>query len=463
MKPVLNWIKANLVAVICVVVVLIALPVAWFFSSGWNKSIKTSREAEVGREMQAITQARVDYTLPSYEPGVEPVSLSTEPNDALTRWFKARRDEIKSEADALVQRIIAFNKGEGPDAQAVGRRPHAPLIEGLFPAPQGDPTERFYEMEDALLGKRGRTDPYEALLRRINAGGPPEPQRVAEAVENVRARELEKIGPARQATAEEAAEIQKKLVERRIAEYQARARDISVYASTDAFESDQKKGAAIPTEQLVGLYSREPARLRPMRFFLWQWDLWTYTDLLEAVRIANTGPGNRPLNVVQAPVKRIEYVSAREVEGVFEDSSTPDPMGGMGMGEPAAPTPAVPATLVTDPTRSVTGRASGEWNTLYDVRRADMRLIVDSKRVDEVIRAFSATNLMTVLDMDIEQIDVWEHLREGYYYGPDHVVRLNLNIETLWLRPWTTRLMPEILRNAMGVASETDPNAANPG
>ncbi len=467
MKPVLNWIKANLVAVICVVVVLIALPVAWFFSSRWNTEIKTEREAEVGREMQAITQARVDYTIPSYEPGGEPVSLATEPNDALTRWFKAQREQVKGQADALVERVIAFNKGEGADAQAVGRRPHTPLIERLFPAPQGDPTERFYEMEDALLGKRGRTNPYDALLKRINAGGPPDAVRVAEAVENVRARELEKFSATRQPTPEEQAEIQKKLIERRIAEYQSRARDLSVYATTAVFESDQKKGAAIPTEQLVGLYSREPARLRPMRFFLWQWDLWTYTDLLEAVRVANTGTGNRPLNIVQAPVKRIESVSAREVEGVFADPAAPDPMAGMGMGAAAAPTPAVPGGLVTDPTVSITGRTRGDWNTLYDVRRADMRLIVDSKRVDEVIRAFSATNLMTVLDMDIEQVDVWEHLREGYYYGPDHVVRLNLTIETLWLRPWTSKLMPEILRNALGVPSETDPNAdpnaANPG
>ena len=61
---------------------------------------------------------------------------------------------------------------------------------------------------------------------------------------------------------------------------------------------------------------------------------------------------------------------------------------------------------------------------------------------------------MTVTDVDLYEVDIWEDLERGYYYGSDHVVRAVLSIETVWLRSWMKDFMPSTVRTALGVPQE---------
>jgi hypothetical protein len=107
-----------------------------------------------------------------------------------------------------------------------------------------------------------------------------------------------------------------------------------------------------------------------------------------------------------------------------------------------------------DPSVSVTGRVSTD---AYDVVPARLTLIVDASRIPDIFQAFAETNLMTVLDIDISEIDVWEELRRGYFYGSDApVVRAELEIETVWLRSWTTPIMPESVKQVLGIETAED-------
>jgi hypothetical protein len=48
---------------------------------------------------------------------------------------------------------------------------------------------------------------------------------------------------------------------------------------------------------------------------------------------------------------------------------------------------------------------------------------------------------------------VWEHMRNGYAYGNEHVVKASMEVEILLLRSWTVPLMPESIRMILGVTS----------
>ena len=64
------------------------------------------------------------------------------------------------------------------------------------------------------------------------------------------------------------------------------------------------------------------------------------------------------------------------------------------------------------------------------------------------------TNFMTVIDMQYTDVDEYNALASGYVYGQDDVVELQLVIETLWFRSWTTELMPQMVRDALAVPSD---------
>jgi hypothetical protein len=110
-----------------------------------------------------------------------------------------------------------------------------------------------------------------------------------------------------------------------------------------------------------------------------------------------------------------------------------------------------PGRVPQDPRVSITGRVSSPENKLFDVRRARIELVVSSEKLPSVIEAFHSTGMMTVTDLDLEPIDVWEDLRQGYAYGNEHVVKASMEIEIVWLRSWTAGLMPATIRAVLGV------------
>ncbi|QYU66940.1 hypothetical protein J4558_18530 [Leptolyngbya sp. 15MV] len=174
--------------------------------------------------------------------------------------------------------------------------------------------------------------------------------------------------------------------------------------------------------------------------FLWQADYWMVSDLLLAVATANSRDG-KLLSVMEAPVKRIESI-------------TLEPLGGQrsSSGEEGMPPRA----------RSFTGRVGGGADGLYDIRHAQVTLIVSSERLPEVLDAFSRTNFITVVGVELASVDARAELDRGYFYGPDHVVRATLEIETVWLRSWMQPLMPPEV-SAMLTGVEPDPSQAAAG
>ncbi|NJL31820.1 MAG: hypothetical protein HC898_09415, partial [Phycisphaerales bacterium] len=108
-----------------------------------------------------------------------------------------------------------------------------------------------------------------------------------------------------------------------------------------------------------------------------------------------------------------------------------------------------PGTPITDDfARTPSGRVS---NHLYDVRHARLSVMVEMRRMPELIDALSRVNFMSVLSMDILPVDEYAALLEGYVLGSEDVVQADMVIESLWFRQWTEKLMPKPVRERLRI------------
>jgi hypothetical protein len=455
-KPVMDWIKGNVLIVVFSALILVMLPTSWFLSNSWDAKIRAKQEKDAADAFNKLQGLKINYTLPVIEASGQPISMSEFPNLTLINWFKEQRQVMLRQAESVVAKAEAFNKGVGPDAESVGRTEHVPLVEGVFPTGERYQLDR---LEDALLGKRGAANPYLALLASSRAGAPADPAQLAESLSAYRASEIEKItANKRDLTTEEQEKLAKQLSDRRLGEYQGRAQAISVYASMESLPSDPG-GAFVPTGQNI-----DPKFINAKDMFLFQWDYWVLRDIFAAVNLANSVNG-RLVNVDQAVVKRIEKIEIAMPHGVARGGRQTDPMSsyrGGGMdgfdAAPAAAEPPAPGMAPLDLDRSITGRQAP--NSIYDTRVVTLTAVVSSARLPDFLNAIERTNFMTVIDMDLEEVKVWDDLQRGYWYGPEHVVRATLQIETIWLRSWMTRYMPAALKADLNITDpEADPNA----
>lgn len=429
--------------IVSVLVILVALPVAWFFSQGLNSKLTQRQETEANSLLQQIDQLRVTYELPAPLAGMEPLSDSgVMPHPSRTEFYRTQLEQQRELLAKATQEIIDFN-----------RKGRQPLVEGLFPEEPEDGSQAqllLLRMQDVLIPREGQSA-YEQLLASVKATRPPEPQRVLDQLNDARSRLFEREraqgGEASMDRDEEAAMTQE-LTAQRISLYARPAQDGSIYMSLDAFPvgSPFQVSPAFPRQQLVATPSHGVA-------FLWQLDYWLAQDLVGFLREANTR-GGRLLPIVEAPVKRVLKIEGRPL-GIVRDQGQRDGRGGFGS-PGAGPDP---SNELFEPRFSggPSGREADWRNQLYDIRRVRMSLVVDSSRIPQVFDAASRQNLITVIDMDIQPVDVWAHLEQGYYYGQDHVVQLDIELELIYLRAWTAPLMPDSVRHELGLEPHPKP------
>ncbi|MCB9845053.1 MAG: hypothetical protein H6811_03585 [Phycisphaeraceae bacterium] len=438
MKNVMEWVKKNLLIVICLAVIIISLPASWLISGRWNGAVRKSAQKKVDAELKKVSNQNVTYQLPSLAPGVERVELSAPPNPKLTQWFDQRIAEQNAEAQAVAADALAFN-----------RRDHRPLVDSLFPSPPDAVAERLQPIEfvRALIGHRARPGVAQQMLDLINAGQPPAPSRVLAKLQDDRARfiaDLERQrGPSPNLSAEETRQIADRLAQSRIEEYQRQSRRFSVYCGPEVINA------------AIGAPAAEPASALPLEtLFQMQWATWIVEDLLAAVRTANSDERARLQRVEDGAVKRIEEISIDWPVSVpiYGDNSVAS-RPGQGTQD---------GVVGTSDSWSLTGRVSNPDNQVYDAISARMTLIVDSERLPQLIDALARTNFMSVLDVDLEEVDVWKELQRGYVFGASSVVRARIEIETIWLRQWTAPLMPEVWRTGLG-AQLPEPRGSDEG
>lgn len=442
MKPVIAWIRKNVVAVICAALAVIVLPTSIVLSAGWTSKVREEAQKRASDELKKVEANKVSYTLPAVLPGVTAASFSAEPNAKITEHLKARREQLLKEAGTISGK-----------AEEINRR--TPLIEGFFPksATPEEQQSKGLEFADILVGGPGRPSAYQKLFDKARAGNPPPADRVGVQLrdERERAEDILKAGQKdRVLTSSEILDIQKRLVDLRQSEYRKRAAELSVYGSPDVL---------IPADDFPKQVPAQPPT--PFQAFRWQWDLWLVTDVMEAISRAN-GLDKGRVGIEGSVVKRINAISVRDsqsnkLRGETAESGQSggqrDDRGGGPGGPPPADPNAIKALVPPNFTASVTGRYNAGSNQVYSVRSPTVDLIVSSARLPELFDAFASVNFMTIDgDMHIYAVDPWKELEEGYYYGEEPVVRVTFRVESIYLRSWLAPLMPEQTRRVLGVA-----------
>lgn len=411
----MDWVKANVPIVACSGVILLIIPAAWLGSSMWNGRIRTGREQAAAKSSSALDALKVSYVLPAVSPGGPTVTLPMDaPNPAATTFFLESRKKISDEVGQVVSVADEINRGD-----------HKPLIDGLFPNPADKLlTLTFFE---TLVGKGEKPSAYQDLLKSINAGGPADPNAIAEILNEERTQQMDRKkaeSGTDKLTTDEETDLSKRLAVLRLSEYQRHARSVSVYALPDFFPSAPR---AIPAE---------PPDVATC--FRLQFDYWVVADLLKAIDLANHADGNRT-SVDKSVVKRIERIT-------LEPMATPQAPG-------AGQQPMSAGAGTSGPT-TLTGRHGGGMTALYDLRSAELWLVVSSAKLPELLGAISRTNFMTVTSIEFDDADPWTDLEQGYFYGTEHVVRAHLTVETVWLRSWTMPLTPDSIKDAMKASEE---------
>ncbi|MFQ5845549.1 MAG: hypothetical protein ACE5JG_11245 [Planctomycetota bacterium] len=445
MSAVLNWIKVNLATVTCVIV-MIAAPVAfWIVSGRMNAAVqeevkaRAAKLAELGRfEKTSIT---FDYPVP----GSRPVKASV----AVNRRFLERYEEVVGRVRQDIDQVRA-------EVLRINRKERGVLVPELFPEP---PMERRETLpQDMYLALRKA---YRKLLEEVGAGAPPSVQEMLDDLNAARERYLTQILKRSTDTLSEEEQqwLTEQLTKARLSYYADAARGLSLYASLESLD--------VPQESDVPARAEGEAMTR---MFDWQWQFWIKQDILRALAEANASYGS----VAEAPVKRVVSLVVLDEPGAGSSGSAvaggaSGPAGGFGPASsgrrrggssPARGGSGGRKVARVDPSREVpldfavsfTGRRT---NPLYDVRRAELVLVADSARIPEIFDALAGQNFMTVLNARVESLDLFESIRDGYFYGAAPVSRLTLELETIWIREWTTAFMPPELKQALGIPAES--------
>lgn len=447
MKGVLGWVKSNLLIVIPLLIAVLAAPVMIYFSSGWNAKIRTKSTADTIAAMNSL-DVTVNYELPQTVPGQPPISVRMNPNKSANERGGMLLEEVVLDSGKVRDFVVDHNRAGKPEAMLLGGQ------DRLFPAPANE-SLRVHLLEQ-IVANRPRA--YEKLLADANAGSPPSGDNLRARLQSLRDEEVNRIVSARveqKLTVEEEAQIRERLSAERMDIYQRAARELSFYASVEAFQP-----AVAP---VAGRF--------PTIEHAWDWQhiFWIHSDVIAALAKANSDRITGWLPVTQAPVKRVVSVSVRPIFAPAES----DRPGGSGPGGSDQPTDAAASGPVSedltqavpaDFTKRHTGRNA--WpeapNGFFDIREAELVVIVDSNGLPAIIDAINSTNFMTVTALSFDEHDAHADLADGYFYGAAHVVRARITIETIWLRAWMKEFMPAGVRERLGIAPDPEPTPDDP-
>ena len=420
-QAVMAWCKANIIIVICCIVILGALIAGPIVSNGFNEEIKDDVKKQLKKVKDIDRAGRAKFSWPDDPAGKQ--ALITKDH---VKAYQEVADQIAAQSDALTEVAIKANQGD----QAV-------VMPELFPTPAD--RQRDLEVLPPELYSRISAG-YDQILATLSAGTPiPQDEvlkkLIAKRVDfldrNLRLKENEQLDESQQEA------VREYLSAERLSMYVDHASGIGVYLSRDTLEP--------PT-----YLSTDRPSLDEM--FQWQWRLWVLERIAGVVKEVNGSD-----NAILAPIHAIDQLDIRGLmETVTPVASERDMLavkGAGGAGKGQAGGQGVPRAGTTDATVSITGRITNE---MHDVVMVDLDLVVSLDRVDAVLDAFDRPGVMTVVDLAMQQLDVVSRLKEGYYFGDAAVVRLVLTVETLWLRDWTAAFMPNEVRVKLGLPELDD-------
>lgn len=440
-NDILNWIKANLLIVIFAVLMIGALVYFPWQASQLNAGVQERMERRQAKLRELESFERTSFT--------DPLTGETHQvviNESLLEQYRRVINEQTQDAERIREQAVSFNKQDHrliapqnwSDPDGVG---------WLFPEPPSHEREVRPRQFHELLMER-----YDQLLNDLNAGTPPSLESLREDLDReeaqFRSNELQKSLDADLAPEEKQA-LQQRLGNLRLAKYSEAADRIGIYLN---------KGVL----GLPGLDNS--SQLAEM--FLWQWQYWIIEDLLQGL----TATASDRQSVRFAPVKRIVSIELldEQISGGSTGSggagtaaggsrSRPGAQRGGPPGGGDAPPAAASASgpISPDYARSITGLHS---NSRFDVWTVRIFFIAETERLPEVLDNLVRENFFSIVDLQLEPHNPYPDAELGYFYGSEPLVAVRLDLNTVWLREWTSEFMPVPLKQELGIPVQQSAN-----
>lgn len=277
----------------------------------------------------------------------------------------------------------------------------------------------------------------------LYAGGPWSSKDLQEKADAAAKRQLKDFGTDKMAdlSAEQQKQVENAAKNAVFEALRTRAESIGIYAEA------APESSANPFSGLIRDWGKDVPP--PELVYECQSDLWILRDMVEALRRANH-IGEEGHSVLNGPVKRLlRFQIGRDYVGLHSLGMLSGSGVGGALAAPGVALPPETQAQVENFFVSPTGRIS---NSIYDVKHARLEVLVDVRKLPELLTAIDSVNAMTVISVNLEDVDEYKELREGmFYYGQCDVVKANILVETLWMRSWTTQKMPEATKKYLGI------------
>jgi hypothetical protein len=220
-------------------------------------------------------------------------------------------------------------------------------------------------------------------------------------------------------------------------------------------EIAEKKKMYVATDALVARADIN-TQVAPSFESIWkaQVSLWVQQDLCDGLAKANADK----TNILDARVKQLVSIRVPAQTGnndSFYVIAPPEGQQGGGGGpqgdlgdKPSSKTET--QKLDANYSKSPTGRTS---NGMYDVVNFSIVIDVDSTQVKQVIKNLCDNKLITITNQSMYVLDMTKLRSQGYIYGNGTMVRLVLEGEALFMRPWTVPLMPSNVKLMLGITT----------
>ena len=444
------WCKSNIVLVILIIASISAIVGLPRVATTWKSEVENALQdrSSTFSKLDKLFRTRV----------VDPSTGETASvvvNEKLNIAIKGSNDALKGDSDADFEHALQLN-----------RKNYGVLYaDSLFNNPDTSQLETLPELFHRELALK-----YKSLLELANAGSAATSEELATYLEDARVRFMETNLSTRQdadLTKEQRKNLETHLAELRIGKLRSHAEDISVYFDEATLNIPQFSLAAIPG---------------PGELFTWQWRYWAVADIIRVIATINDGQSE-----ITSLIKRVVSI---EIVGLpVPDESSSDggsrppggsnpPRPGGGPPQPSGPggglnptgNPSGPSGSPPRPNPSPSGgrppRGGGDMSglspthtgqksgDLYDILQVHLTVIVDTKRIPQILDSLATHNFLTVIDLKLRPADKYVAMGAGYDYGAASVSEMTLVLEAAWLREWTEKSMPDSVKNSLGIKTD---------
>jgi hypothetical protein len=425
----MDIVKKNLVSIICGVIALIALIVAFVYPlDGMISTLKANAARRAAVQQQVARLVGKPRTVPNFDPSNPvPAKLTQFPSNGIIEKARAAVKKVKVQSEQVYETALDIN-----------RRGHGLVVEGSLPVPVSQP-----------LAIRYRSDLQAALdklrLQELVAGIPPTDEELKKRADALW-KQLETgiiIVSGKPTNLEQVKRQYDELVLKLPGEMQKEM------ASSNKMYVDPATVMKVPASIPSDGRSADPVGIWWSQVYYW-----VTSDVVSAIKELN---GNSP-NVLKSPVKNLLALNVPETFFPPIDprnNAVPSDAPTVATGGLPDPTIAVPEAPDKSPTKRVS-------NNLFDVLHFTLALDIEADAIPAFLTALSNNRFISVIRFETFPVDSKLKQLQGYVYGDKPVMTLVLDCEAVFMRKWTVPWMPPRVKELLSIPDGSGGGGSNP-